>query len=500
MSKKLGVVLGIIVCLAAIAVAMPSLASKAADNETIYEGVFIGKTDVGGMTLLEAEDAAKAIADSVLSTPVTLNCEGKTVDVLPEVIGLKWVNTDIAEEALELGRCGNLIKRYKDQKDLKQSAVEFKLIFTLDEELLRGLLTEKEKKFNVEAIDNGLTFDGTTFTFVEGQAGVMVVIEDSIKEIERIYEEGIVEPIAEIALVSQIDEPRGTREELGRIKDVLGSFNTDYSSSASGRAGNVANATSLINGTVVYPGEVFSVHDTISPITEENGYQLAGAYENGTVVEAVGGGVCQVSSTLYNAAIRAELEVVERSPHSMIVTYVQPSMDAAIAGDYKDFKFRNNTDAPIYIQGYTKNRKCYFVIYGEETRDPNRKVTFESEVESEEIPEPQFKMVEQPIGFINKVQGVHQGSKCVLYKIITVNGQVISKEVFNRSTYKASPAIYEIGVSSSYPEAVKAIKDAIATGDIEKIKTAASYWSDEAIKKREHPDDEPDDDPDDNEE
>ena len=92
--------------------------------------------------------------------------------------------------------------------------------------------------------------------------------------------------------------------------------------------------------------------------------------------EAVGGGVCQVSSTLYNAAIRAELEVVERSPHSMIVTYVQPSMDAAIAGDYKDFKFRNNTDAPIDIQGYTKNRKCYFVIYGEETRDPNRKVTF----------------------------------------------------------------------------------------------------------------------------
>ena len=138
MSKKLGVVLGIIVCLAAIAVAMPSLASKAADNETIYEGVFIGKTDVGGMTLLEAEDAAKAIADSVLSTPVTLNCEGKTVDVLPEVIGLKWVNTDIAEEALELGRCGNLIKRYKDQKDLKQSAVEFKLIFTLDEELYAG--------------------------------------------------------------------------------------------------------------------------------------------------------------------------------------------------------------------------------------------------------------------------------------------------------------------------------------------------------------------------
>ena len=92
-----------------------------------------------------------------------------------------------------------------------------------------------------------------------------------------------------------------------------------------------------------------------------------GVIETG-YVQSYGGGVCQVSTTLYNAVLKAELEVTQRSNHSMIVTYVKPSMDAAIAGDYKDLKFVNNLDAPIYIEGYTVGKDIYFNIYGQETR------------------------------------------------------------------------------------------------------------------------------------
>ena len=145
-----------------------------------------------------------------------------------------------------------------------------------------------------------------------------------------------------------------------------------------------------INGTVLYPGEEFSVGQTIGPLTAAGGYELAGAYENGQTVQSYGGGVCQVSTTLYNAVLKAELEVTQRSNHSMIVTYVKPSMDAAIAGDYKDLKFVNNLDAPIYIEGYTVGKDIYFNIYGQETRPSNRKVTYESEVVSEEDPGTQF--------------------------------------------------------------------------------------------------------------
>ena len=114
-------------------------------------------------------------------------------------------------------------------------------------------------------------------------------------------------------------------------------------------------------------------------MTEDNGYYAAPSYSNGQVVDSIGGGVCQVSTTLYNAVLRAELKVVQRSPHSMVVTYVSPSMDAAIAGDYKDLKFRNNTEVPIYIQGEAYDGTIYFNIYGEETRSSDRTVTFQSE-------------------------------------------------------------------------------------------------------------------------
>ena len=184
--------------------------------------------------------------------------------------------------------------------------------------------------------------------------------------------------------------PDFTKEELAKVKDLLGSYTTNYSTSSAGRCANISVAAGKINGTVLYPGEEFSVGQTIGPLTAAGGYELAGAYENGQTVQSYGGGVCQVSTTLYNAVLKAELEVTQRSNHSMIVTYVKPSMDAAIAGDYKDLKFVNNLDAPIYIEGYTVGKDIYFNIYGQETRPSNRKVTYESEVVSEEDPGTQF--------------------------------------------------------------------------------------------------------------
>ena len=99
---------------------------------------------------------------------------------------------------------------------------------------------------------------------------------------------------------------------------------------------------------MIYPGDEFSVYQTVAPFNADNGYKLAGAYENGTTVDAYGGGICQVSTTLYNAVIRAELEVTERSGHSMIVNYVDPSADAAIAGEYKDFKLKQYRSTDLY--------------------------------------------------------------------------------------------------------------------------------------------------------
>lgn len=121
------------------------------------------------------------------------------------------------------------------------------------------------------------------------------------------------------------EQPSVTEADLSTIQDELGSFSTDAGGGE--RWKNLKNGVEKLNGTVVMPGEQISVHDVTAPYDEEHGYVQAGSYENGQVVDTYGGGICQVSTTLYNAVLFSELKVVKRYPHSMLVSYVPPSRD-----------------------------------------------------------------------------------------------------------------------------------------------------------------------------
>ncbi len=206
--------------------------------------------------------------------------------------------------------------------------------------------------------------------------------------------------------------------------------------------------------------------------TEANGYKSASEYSSGKVVDGVGGGVCQVSTTLYNAVINAELEVVERSPHSMVVSYVDVSRDAAIAGDYKDFKFKNNTNAPVYIAASAEGGVLSFRIYGEETRESGREISFESEILETIQPGDDEETVDEtkPASYREVTQSAHVGYKAKLWKIIKVNGKQTDKVQLNSSSYAAEPRHVTVGAGaagSPKPSASadpKATKDPKATG------------------------------------
>ena len=261
------------------------------------------------------------------------------------------------------------------------------------------------------------------------------------------------------------------------MKDVLGTFSTSFKTSGSGRSANVRNGCALINGTTLYPGDEFSTYDAVSPFSEANGYFLAGSYLNGQVVDSLGGGICQVSTTLYNAVLLSELEVTERHNHSMIVTYVEPSADAAISESAgKDFRFVNNTGAPIYIEGYTtEDKQLVFTIYGEETRDPGHAVRYESEVISKTYPDTEVIYVNEgaPIGSVS-VQSANIGYKANLWKVVTENGTEVSREMVNSSVYKMSPRAATVGVATSDPNAYNEIMAAIATNNIDHVKNVAA--------------------------
>lgn len=449
--------------------------AKAEETKTIEKGVFIGSIDVGGMTSIEAKTAVNDYVNSIKDTTFTLSGSGGTIESTAQEMGVS-ADTDAAvEEAMAVGHSGSLITRYKEVTDLKSDNISINMHLSVDKQETAQMLSENAGKISIAAVDNSLERTANGFEFVAGTAGEEVDVVNSVYAINEFLSNEWDGSNNEITLVTTVIEPRGKKEDFDQMTDVLGSFSTDFSSSAAGRAQNVKNGCSKINGTLLYPGEEFSVYKTVSPFSEENGYKLAGSYANGTTVETFGGGICQVSTTLYNAVIRAELEVVMRYNHSMIVGYVPPSADAAIAGEYKDFRFKNNYDTPIYIEGYCDGGVITFNIFGHETRDPGRKVSFESQTLSETNPDPQIRFdSSKTIGYIHTEQSAHRGVVAKLWKIVTVNGVEQSREEFNNSTYNPSPKIVTIGTGSASPEQLSAMQSAAAANDEATVRSIAS--------------------------
>lgn len=452
-----------------------AVAAAQTEENRIADGVYIGKVDVSGMTEKEAQAAVDAYMDSLKETTFAFVGPNDSMEATAEEMGVHADAADVVAEALAIAQEGNLISRYKEISDLKQNNIVLELYPEVDKQATAQLIYAQISKLNIEAVDNGLVRENGSFTFVEGTTGTEVNIVDSVYAINDYLAYTWDGTNNEITLVTEVVEPRGTKEELAQVKDLLGSFSTDFSSSSAGRATNVKNGCSKIDGSLLFPGDTFSVYDTISPFTEENGYATATAYASGKVVESIGGGICQVSTTLYNAIIRAEVEVTMRYNHSMLVSYVDPSDDAAIASGLKDFQFVNNLDYPIYIEGYCSNGIITMNVYGVETRPANREISFESEVVSESEPKVDYTLSDEfETGYWKVTQSEHRGMEARLWKIVTVDGVEESREVFNNSSYREGPKEVTIGTKNASEEWLKNVKAAIKTGSEDTVKAAVA--------------------------
>lgn len=234
----------------------------------------------------------------------------------------------------------------------------------------------------------------------------------------------------------------------GPLGVLMGSYTTYFSGSGENRIYNIQHAADILNGTVIEAGEEFSVSAAIGPINEDNGYRQAGAYQDGKLIESVGGGVCQISSTLYNAALGAELEITERCEHSMTVGYIDLSRDAAIAGDYKDLKFINNSGAAITIESWATSDGVTFKIWGADTAKKNGR-SFKLETVILETIDPGDDVIEvdesKAADYYEVTQSAHTGYRTELYKVVYVDGVETDCIKINSSVYEASPAYITVG-------------------------------------------------------
>ncbi len=458
---------------------IPSIQTRAQEEENrILTGVYVEEMSLEGKTKSEAKSLVETYVESLSEKMITLIAVGgNEVQVKVSDLGLYWSNQEIIDEAVNIGQTGNVVQRYKTAKDLQYQNKVYRLEFGIDQELVKTIIREQCAAYNMEAADATLTRENDRFVIIPGQTGEIVDEAASVKAIQEYLNSSWNREDDSIELTVTVKEARGSEEELEKVKDVLGTFTTSFKTSGSSRSANVRNGAELINGTTLYPGDEFSTYEAVSPFSQANGYYMAGSYLNGQVVDSLGGGICQVSTTLYNAVLLSELEVTERHNHSMIVTYVDPSADAAIAeSSGKDFKFVNNTEAPIYIEGTTTDDKqISFTIYGVETRQSNRQVSYESEVISKTYPDSEviYTDASLPVGSIS-VQSAHIGYRANLWKVVTENGVEVSREQINSSSYQVTPRTATVGIATADPNAYNEIMAAIATNNIDHVKNVVA--------------------------
>lgn len=482
MKKFLKVLIGVSICVQLCCIGM-SVEAKGTD--TILNGVYIDSVDVSGMTAAEANDTISLMVEERMQTPITIHCvNDNDVVVTPSQLGVTWNNPEVVEEAADVGRVGNVIERYKLKKDLERENYVLNTTYSLDQDLLNELIGTECVAFDQDAVNLSLSRSNGEFLITGGQQGLHIDTAAAKTMLQDFVLNEWDGSEAEVTLPVITEEPIGSVEELQKVKDVLGSYTTYYRTSSGSRVANVENGTRLVNGVTLYPGETFSMLELVTPFTEANGYHMAGSYLNGLVVDSLGGGICQVSTTLYNAVLRAELEISQRSSHSMSVAYVPISADAAIAESAgKDFCFTNNTEYPIYIEGITTpDKQVTFNIYGVETRSSGHSVDYVSEVIETIQPTTEniIQDAAQPLGY-TKVQSAHVGYKAQLVKIVYENGVETSREVVNKSTYKMVPRTVTVGIATDNPDAYNQMQAAIATGSIDYVCAMAGALTTPAV-------------------
>ena len=418
------------------------------------DNIKINGRNIGGLTRKQVMGIF--CATDTDAVPVTFTSQYGDVNTTLGELDCKDNSEEVIDEALAYGNKGTILKRYKDIENLKTTPIEYTIKKEIDPSIVGRL---------VEDHLNSLIDDDETYTLNHNDDGTVYVIANgemnkpdsnaTAATVEQIINQaGYAGDPINAKVVFTDDSLNDRAKLLQRITTELGSYATDYSGSSESRKVNVQRAASLVDGHVVFPGEQFSVYDVISPIEESNGYAMGHAFVGTDVVDSVGGGVCQVATTLYNAVLRAELEVTQRYCHSMPVSYVPISADAAIAGGLLDLKFVNNLDVPIYIEAGYDGGTVRFSIYGEEYRPANRTIDFES-VQLSVINPPSEPILTEdktipPGTQVVKSEAV-TGYTAELWKHIYIDGVLTDSIRINESEYDA--CAQKISINTDAPVA-----------------------------------------------
>ena len=332
--------------------------SDAVGVDTFFDGVYIEGVDVSGMTLDEAVAHWENEIEPVYAARTVTLSDG--TQIASSHVGYESNYRQVLQTAFDLCRGGGLQQQFETLSGMG-AGVDYTVSRTYcTREALEGIALGIALNTNYLPSDaEPIGFDAETQMFIFGDptSGQTLDREALYSDIESAFEQGG----GEVELKYDYTEGEVPVDGYG----LIATYTTDASTSSSARLHNIRLALSTINGTCVEPGEVFSFNGVVGERTKAAGYRPAPAYSRMETVMEYGGGICQVSSTLYAAVEKAGLEIVERHSHSLKVTYIPKGMDATVDWGNKDFKFANNTSEAIYIVGYVDGfEQVHINLYG----------------------------------------------------------------------------------------------------------------------------------------
>jgi len=413
------------------------------ERNTFYEGIYLDDIHLGGLTFQEASDHFKKAAEDRFSNlNVELTYEDQNWIFTHEDIHANIDWEEKLEGLYQLAREGSLEDRYKKVEDIRENNVKEQTTLTMDIARIKSDIAGIAESLSIEPIDADINFypnEKQKFKLTPEQDGQEVDADELYQYVEQVFlseQPGtvVIEPIVVEAEVRMADLEKATSK--------LVTFSTSMSGSSENRMSNIGLALKKINGTKLNPGEVFSFNEVVGRRTEKAGFKPAPTIAaDKSMKDEIGGGICQASSTMFNAAALAGLEIVERFHHSFPISYLDPGFDAMVSWGAADLKFRNNKDTPVFIRSYRSGTKAYVEIYGEPLPNNGEYRLTTKVTESIKAPEP--KRVEDKKGqYVSKPGGEYQhvksrmGLKVNTYRVLIENGKTVSSELLVKNYYR----------------------------------------------------------------
>ena len=331
-------------------------------QDKAYPGQFIENQNINGLTKNEIEKMIDKLEINYIDNNLTVNAKNKTFNDEINIIDLKVSNKHIvSEQAMNFYKDKNYITKalflYKNLLFKNNICTKtYDLEFEYNENKLKEYIKNIKNSVDIEKKEPTLDMqEYGKIIVIDGIKGSNLNIDKTILEFEKNINK-IKADSLEIDAVIDIEELKIDKSIFENIDTKISSYTTTYET-GSGRGSNVELGASRINKTVILPNEEFSLNKIVLQRTRENGYKAAPEYRNGKIVQGIGGGICQVSTTMYGAQLRAGILPNERHPHSMTVGYAPIGLDAAVFGNILDLKFINPYKYPIYINSYTNQGK-----------------------------------------------------------------------------------------------------------------------------------------------